>query len=222
MSSSQNILDTAKSSSNLTRIGGSLFFAAGATFALFMVMQGLVAFKEDLKLEEENDFRFIDVVEDIKETPPQRRERKVEKPPEVEAPPPELDVPTVKLDGPQGIDLSINRSGSKGGLSLTGLDLGPTQDGDFLPLVRVTPTYPRRAQERGIEGYAVVELTVSADGTVNPDSITVIEAEPKGYFEREAKKAASKFKYKPKIVNGEPQAVSGVTYHFTFSFGDNQ
>jgi len=193
--------------------------SSGVTFGLFYLMQALVAYK-DVDLKEERTFRFVDVVEDIQDQPPRQMERKVEKPPEVETPPPEIESPTVDVQGPDTVNLSIGRSNAGAGVELGGLDLGPSSDGDYLPLVRVQPQYPRRAAERGVEGYVIVELTVAADGTVPPDSIVVLEAEPKGYFERAAKKAAQKFKYKPKVVNGVGQQVTGVMYRFTFDLED--
>ena len=107
-----------------------------------------------------------------------------------------------------------------GGVDLGGFHFGADEDGDYMPLVRVTAQYPNRAAERGIEGYVVVQLTVAADGSVPADSIVIINAEPKGYFEREAIKAARKFKYKPKVVNGIAQPVSGVQYHFSFNLSN--
>ena len=196
-------------------LAAAVVVASGVTFGLFFVMNLLVAHK-DVELEDEKTFRFIDVVENIEEQPPRRMERKVEKPPEVEAPPPELDTPQVDIAGPDKLSLNIGRAAGAGGVDLQGIDLGPSSDGDYLPLVRVQPQYPRRANERGVEGYVVVELTVAEDGTVPPDSIVIIEAEPKGYFERAAIRAAQKFKYKPKVVNGKPQRVTGVMYRFTF------
>jgi protein TonB len=203
-----------------TRVIASLFAASGVTFGLFFLMQSLVAFNDEVKLDEEKQLRFIDVVEDIDEQPPQRMERRVEKPPEVEAPPPEMDTPQVEIEGPSKMNLSIGRAGTGSGVDLGSIDLGPSQDGDYLPLVRVQPQYPRRAQERGIEGYVIVELTVNEDGTVPADSVIIIEAEPKGYFERAATQAAVKFKYKPKVVNGKPQQVTGVKYRFSFDLAD--
>ncbi|NVJ97946.1 MAG: energy transducer TonB [Alphaproteobacteria bacterium] len=204
----------------IARLVTALFAASGVTFSLFFLMQALVNFDKEVELDEGTRVRFIDVVEDIDEQPPQRMERKVEKPPEVEAPPPEMDTPQVEVQGPNKMNLSIGRANAGSGVDLGSIDLGPSQDGDYLPLVRVQPQYPRRAQERGIEGYVIVELTVNEDGTVPPESIIIIEAEPKGYFERAATKAAEKFKYKPKVVNGKPQKVTGVKYRFTFGLAD--
>ncbi len=201
----------------IARVVTALFASAGVTFALFFVMNLLVAGDGEVILEEDTKPRFIDVVQDIDEQPPQRLERKVEKPPEVETPPPEIDTPIVDNSGPDKLNLSVGRAGTAASVDLGGIDLGPSSDGDYLPLVRVQPQYPRRAQERGIEGFVIVELTVAADGTVPPESIVVLQADPKGYFERAAIKAAQKFKYKPKVINGKGQEVTGVTYKFSFN-----
>lgn len=203
----------------MKRMISAIVAAAGVTFGLFFIMQNLVAYDE-ITIAEEKQFRFIDVVEDIQEQPPQRMERKVEKPPEVETPPPEIETPQVDMAGPDSMSLNIGRANVGANLDMGGLDLGPSQDGDYLPLVRVQPQYPRRAQERGVEGYVIVELTVNADGTVPPESILILEAEPKGYFERAARKAAAKFKYKPKVMNGKAMPVTGVKYRFTFDLAD--
>lgn len=204
----------------IARVATSMAAASGVTFGLFLVMNFLVAGDGEVNLDESDRARFIDVVQDIDEQPPQRMEREVEKPPEVEAPPPEIDTPQLDIKGPDKLNLSIGRANSGAGVELGGIDLGPSSDGDYLPLVRVNPQYPRRAQERGIEGYAIVELTVSEDGSVPPESIIVIEAEPKGYFERAAIKAAEKFKYKPKVVNGKGIPVAGVRYRFSFNLAE--
>ena len=81
-------------------------------------------------------------------------------------------------------------------------------DGEYLPIVKVAPQYPRRAAQKGIEGYVVVEFTVSTLGTVKDPK--VIEAAPANIFNRAALSAVKKFKYKPKIVNGKAEEVSGV------------
>jgi len=203
----------------IARIATSMAAASGVTFGLFLTMNYLVAGGE-VQIDEGPTVRFVDVVQDIEDQPPQRLERQVEKPPEVEAPPPEIDTPQVDMAGPNKLNLSIGRANTGAGVNLGSIDLGPSSDGDYLPLVRVQPQYPRRANERGIEGYVIVELTVSEDGTVPASSIVIIEAEPKGYFERAATKAATKFKYKPKVVNGKPQAVTGVRYKFSFDLED--
>jgi len=93
--------------------------------------------------------------------------------------------------------------------------------GDYLPITRIQPKYPKRAVDEGIEGHIILEFTVSKDGTVAEDTIKVLEAKPEGYFEASVKKAAAQFQYKPKTNDGAPQDTAGVRYRFHFSLGDD-
>ena len=75
--------------------------------------------------------------------------------------------------------------------------------------------YPRRAQTRGISGFAVIEFTISNKGNVK--DIILIEEMPEGWlFGKTALEAATKLKYKPRMINGVPQEVEGVTIKFPF------
>jgi protein TonB len=73
-------------------------------------------------------------------------------------------------------------------------------DRDIIPLVRINPDYPARAQSRGIEGWVLVQFTITPAGTVKDPF--VVEAHPKGYFEDAALKAISRWRYNPKIEEG--------------------
>lgn len=85
----------------------------------------------------------------------------------------------------------------------------------YIPVFVPQPQYPRRAQGRGTEGYAVVEVTITTLGSVSEP--VMVEEWPKGWgFGKAALKAAQKLKYSPKIVDGVPQEVKGVLYKFTF------
>ncbi|NRA43010.1 MAG: energy transducer TonB, partial [Pseudomonadales bacterium] len=85
---------------------------------------------------------------------------------------------------------------------------GGTGDGEYLPIVKVAPQYPRRAAQRGIEGYVVVEFDVTKLGTVA--NARVVESDPPNIFNRAAIAAAEKFKYKPKMENGKAIEVKGI------------
>ena len=91
-------------------------------------------------------------------------------------------------------------------------------DGEYLPIVKVAPQYPRRALSRGIEGYAIVEYTVTKLGTVKDP--VVIESSPGTIFNNAAIKSALRYKYKPRVVDGKPIAVSGVRTKITFELED--
>ena len=73
--------------------------------------------------------------------------------------------------------------------------------------------YPRRANSRGIEGYCTVEYTVTKTGSIK-DPVPV-DCQPKGYFERASVRAALKFKYKPRVIDGDAIDVLGVQNRFT-------
>jgi protein TonB len=98
-----------------------------------------------------------------------------------------------------------------------GIGLAPG-DGEYLPIVKVAPIYPSRALSRGIEGYVIVEFTVTKTGSVRDPF--VVESDPPNVFDRSAMRAALKFKYKPRMVDGEPVAVSGVQNMITFKIED--
>lgn len=195
----------------LKRMTTAFAAASAVTFALFFIMQMLVSGNDEVKLANEG-FKFIDVVQNVPEQNIRKKEFEVEKPPELEAPE-NIEIKKVSLDKPSGMDLTVGKNMGSG-LEMQGMDLSLTSDGEYLPLVRMEPQYPRRAAERGIEGWVTVEFTVTEDGTVADPFI--LQAEPENIFNRAAIKAVLRFKYKPKVVNGVAQSVEGVRTRFTF------
>jgi len=185
------------------------------TFGLFMLMNFLISNTEG-KLKEASDIEITDFVRVEEDQDLEIKKRKPDPPPPPDEPPPDMPKPDFESsDVSQGVDIGavdVNVDINVGG---TG---GFTQDGEYLPIVKVAPIYPRRAQTRGIEGYVVLEFTVTKTGAVK-DPI-VVEAKPPGIFDRAASNAALKFKYKPKVVNGEPIEVPGVRNRITFELAD--
>ena len=158
------------------------------------------------------------VVEFVRVQEDQELEIKIRKPkpPPPPVPPPQIDTtPTLKSDVSIGIDIGAVDLDVKVDLSGTG---GFSDDGEYLPIVKVLPIYPRRAQSRGIEGYVVLQFVVTKTGAVRDP--VVIEASPPGIFDRAAINAALKFKYKPKVFNGEPVEVAGVTNLIKFELSE--
>ena len=188
-------------------VGGLL--AIPVAIGLFYIMQSLVdrAFKqEDSKARKIADIVVPDkVIEtNLKEVLPEKIEDPEEPPPDLE--PIEfdsdVDMGVVNNAPTTGISLKLNSSGMSSG------------DGEYLPIVKVAPIYPRRAQTRGISGYCIVEYTVTKTGSIR-DPIAV-DCQPSGIFDRASVKAATKFKYKPRVVDGEPIEVAGVQNKFTY------
>lgn len=133
-------------------------------------------------------------------------------PPETPVAPKVENKVTIDETGPGPLDISYSKSEAQGP------SLG-VQGGDYLPMVKVSPQYPRRAARRGIEGEVVVSFTVTTSGATR--DVQVVEAvkadgTPTSVFDRAAISAAEQFKYKPRVVDGEPREVYGVQNRFIF------
>ena len=78
--------------------------------------------------------------------------------------------------------------------------------------MKVYPSFPtHRAAQAG--GYAIVRFDVNAMGQVeNP---AVIDSSH-SVFNRSAINAILKFKYRPRIVNGEAVSTQGLKFKFTY------
>jgi len=185
------------------------------TFALFLLMQALIK-SDKSPFDEGIHGKIVDFVRLQDDMDIQTKQRKPTPPPPPDEPPP--DMPKPEFDSnvdSQGIDIGrvdVNVNLNVGGVG------GFSSDGEYLPIVKVAPVYPRRAQTRGIEGYVLLEFVVTKTGAVRDP--VVIESKPPGIFDRAAIQAALKFKYKPKVVNGEPIDVAGVQNRITFELED--
>lgn len=94
----------------------------------------------------------------------------------------------------------------------------PLINTELISVVDMQPVYPQRAIARNIEGYVVVEFSVTESGST--DDLRVVEAYPENIFDGSAIKAASKSRYRPKIVDGTAVRVTGLRKKYTFEFHD--
>ena len=140
-------------------------------------------------------------VELQKVRPPTPTQSTRDPPPLREAPIPQPEVPRIGTQGggtvepvayrPPSLDPPIRGHG----FSMSGVD------GDVIPRVRVNPDYPPNAITKNIEGWVRVQFTVTAIGTVK-DAI-VVGSEPGTVFDEAALKAIARWRYNPRVVNGE-------------------
>lgn len=201
---------------NFGRVIISIALAVGTTFGLLFLMQALI--NTDLEAEEKKPTIRIDDIQMPDTTIETRYETaKPDKPEAPETPPPDIPEPDFKAPdiNPQGLNMEAPNIGTDINISTSGLG----GDGEYLPIVKVAPQYPRRAAQRGIEGYVTVEYTVTTTGSTR--DIVVIEAIDKdgnetSIFNRAAIRAAEKFKYKPRVIDGVAVEVPGVRNRFTF------
>ena len=190
----------------------SFGFAAAVTIALFYFMQALIATGGALE-ERVNVIRIVDATmpEIVMEVV-----REVERPEEIEQvdqPPPEAPDRNINMEGDNSLNISRDVVDVDLDLNIGAAGLGAT-DGEMLPLVNIQPTYPTRAAQRGIEGWAQVSFTVTDTGGVR--DVSVVDAEPPGMFDQASIRAAERFRFQPRVVNGQPVEVPNVQYVFRF------
>ncbi len=95
-----------------------------------------------------------------------------------------------------------------------GISLNRKSDGDARPLVRVNPKYPIGAARDGIEGWVVLAFDINTIGQVV--NISVVDSQPKRVFDKAAKQALKKWKYKAKSVDGKAVAQHNFTVQLDF------
>jgi protein TonB len=198
----------------IARYAVAIVLGTIVTFGLLFLMQVLIAAGQNA-ITEDASFRIVDFVRVEEEDILQTKEKKPEKPPEPETPP---ETPPQDFDSfdPSAAGLQISAPTLNTNISIGGIGISAS-DGEYLPIVKVAPIYPRRAQTRGVEGYVIVEFTVTRTGTTR-DAVVVESSS--SLFERAAVNAALKFKYKPRVVDGEPVEVPGVRNKITFKLED--
>lgn len=73
----------------------------------------------------------------------------------------------------------------------------PVSVGQVAPTNRVNPTYPPRAQRRGMEGFVEVAFVIRRDGSVDSSTIQVTNAQPRRVFEDAAREAIARWQFEP-------------------------
>jgi len=183
------------------------------TFGLFLVMQSLISTGR-YNLNDENDFNAVNFIRVKRQQELTREQSKPIKPP-VPTQQPAAMAQTVSVPTQVNVKsfvLPVTPSTPELSIS-TGIGIG-IGAGDYMPIYRVAPQYPPKALKRRIEGWVIVEFSVSPQGTVkNP---VVIDSNPKNTFDHVALNAVLRFRFTPRIINGEAIEVSGVRNKITF------
>lgn len=188
------------------------------TTVLFFIMVILISLG-DSGMKQDTSVKLADIVMPERQIDTFLTE--VDKPEKPEEQPEDIAQPELDLQPLTGLDVTIAKpkANFKAGGSFF-------RDGEYIPLFKVQPIYPRRAQERGTQGFALVSFTITETGTVEdaqalegycgdpngPES----EMRPCSIFNSASARAALKLKYKPKIVDGKATPVEGVLHKFTF------
>jgi len=190
------------------RYAVAVVLAVVVTLATFYVMHLLISGSAGEREDREPPpgIRFGPV--EIDETVDTRDRRRPPPPPPPEDPPPPPDMEIAQmeqqvqempsLEMPE-LDLSMSGTGPFLG-NVTQPDRGA--EGDVVPLVRIQPQYPRDAAIAQIEGYVTVRFTIDTTGSVR--SPRVVDSSPPRVFDREAIRAVLRWKFKPRVIDGQP------------------
>jgi len=200
----------------MVRLLLSLVVGAVITFFLYVLMAFLIG-GDDTFTNAKKD----QIVIEINSTPPESKaQTRVRVPPPPPPPPPEP--PKAPVAEPEQTD-----TGGAIGFNLPSVDVGGAssglgdpssammRDGDATPIVRIEPKYPVQAARDGLQGWVKMRFTILEDGSVG--DVTVVEAEPKRVFDREAIRALKRWKYSPKVVDGKAVQQPGIMVQLDFS-----
>jgi len=174
----------------------------------------------DRRLDDSGKAHIIEFVRLKREEASLRKDRRPERP-QVDDQPPAPATP--QLDNSQAQStLSVSDTllpdGVGDGLAIGGLGFD-SSDGEYLPIVKIAPIYPQRALFKRIEGNCVVAYTVTTNGSTR--DVRVIEHMcDDRLFWKPSEQAAKKFKYKPRIIDGEAVEVHNVTNRFIYELSD--
>jgi periplasmic protein TonB len=192
---------------------GSVVITAALLWAMqYLIVTGVQA------VTEERTFRFVDFVRIHRDERVETRDERVERVPEAQAPPPmqlqrRFDETDTVGTGTGGFGITAPQVSHEMRLGREGF----YSDGDYMPIVQVAPQYPRRAADLGLEGYVLLEFTVTREGTVRDPQ--VIESSD-SLFDRAAIEAVLRFRYRPRVIDGEAVEVPGVKFRITFRLWD--
>jgi protein TonB len=214
MSSTINQTLAQSQAASAVRLVIGLVMATAVTLSLFWLMQYLIE-TADRSLNEDAAGTLMDFVRVKRNEEIERRQLKPKKPPPPESAPPQPPTPQLENLNPNAEKIAISAVPVETDIEMTGgFSLG-VGEGDYLPIVKVAPIYPNRALTRGVEGYCVVQYTVTRLGTTK-DPVVVPDQCTSTLFHRASVNAALKFKYKPRIMDGEAVEVPGVQNKFTY------
>lgn len=203
---------------SLIRLFVGLPIAAVITFLLFMLMQRLIL-TDEVVIEEAGDELRISISEEVEDLQVRQREVTMDDVNDVEPPPP-----------PPQIERQVAEAPSEDMNTIAGEipefdapDLGSgdvsfdVSDRDAQPMVRIPPQYPPRAAERGTEGYCLMQFDVTPDGT--PTNIVAVDCSS-SLFERSSIRAVERWRYEPKIQNGNAVWRRGVQTRLDYQLAD--
>jgi protein TonB len=193
---------------------------AGVAIAglLTLFMHILIEFSQQ-ELVQGTRANFLDFVRVKRDESSQAKKLKPQRPKTQAAPP----APPTPQNNQQNMNDAVLQVSIPTASANINVDIGSmisTGDGEYLPIVKVAPSYPIKASVNNIEGSCTVEYTVTTTGATK--DIKVVPEKCLRVFTRTSIAAAKRFKYKPRIVNGEAIEVPNVRNRFEYELEDRK
>ena len=192
----------------ITRYLSALTSGTLVTFAILYAMQGLIQLQPGAASDHSGGRPIILTKTTIERSPPPPQPRTIRKEDLARNVPP----PGRPRTGTGPTIPVSTQSIGPGPVTTTLGDLGEP-DGPLISIVRVQPTYPPPAAQRGLEGWVDVRFDVTPNGLTT--NIEVLRSSDR-IFEKAARKAAERFRFKAPVVGGVPQHATGIEYRFRF------
>jgi len=180
---------------------------------LTLFMHVLIEFSQQ-ELVDTPRANMLDFVRVKREESSQRKKPRPQRPKTQEAPP----APPTPQSADQNMSDTALQVSMPTASADIGMDIGTgigTGDGEYLPIVKVAPTYPIKAAAEGKEGECLVVFTVTTTGATK--DVEVVSGSCPQVFARSSIMAAKKFKYKPRIVDGKAIEVPGIYNLFSYT-----
>jgi protein TonB len=189
----------------------SIGFAFGAVFSLllFWLLWSLVSVPvKDFQAKTATRIEFTRMRQD---TEVQKKQQEKVKP---DVPPPPPEIPQLNMSK-GSLDNSVAKltPSVNAGDAMSKMKMTAGSDRDIIPLVRINPDYPPRALSRGLQGWVVVEFTITATGTVKDPKVVSTSNE---VFNDAALKAIARWRYNPKVEEGVAVERVGVQTKLVF------
>ncbi len=198
------------------RYGAMAGAACIITIMLFFMMHSLIEYGANAALEEVEPNKVIEFIRIKKPAETAIEDKELpQKTLEEAPPPPSVDMPTTS--SASGIAMSFDSMDIKPPspeLSLADLQATGSASSGLVPLVRVQPMYPPSAANQRIEGWVELEFTISVNGKVKRPR--VLRSFPSDIFNQSALQAIKKWKYRPRVEDGEKVETHGVSVRLKF------
>ena len=202
----------------VVRLVASLSLACLTTISLLFFMQSLIATGEQSNYTP-NIIKIVDATMpefELEVIIENERPVQIELP---DKPPPGSHQRQLKMDASPGLNVSREVVSLLSNIEIENASIS-VADGDMVPLVAIGPYYPERALRRDTEGWCLVHFTVSAIGSVIEETVEVVDSEPQNIFDNSCRNAVVRFKFQPRVIDGQGVDVPKVPYLFVFELTD--